>query len=194
VLRRTLNRCSGTFRRQIPTGGTADSPRQPDRFLSEAPRKSNATTARRCLPALLFDVSWQDTPPFAYTRPYPYPALAPLQIPNGSATETAHVGLAQLFPSGIVINPSSIIVITINQTALEKVGRKLRFPDNFFQSQTEIHNFRTALAKVVRKLEKSDGIRKSRTETGNSSRKFSKSDRILNFRPAFSKVVRNLKK
>jgi hypothetical protein len=33
VLRRTLNRCSGTFRRQIPTGGTAESPRQPDRFL-----------------------------------------------------------------------------------------------------------------------------------------------------------------
>ena len=27
VLRRTLNRCSGAFRRQIPTGRTADSPR-----------------------------------------------------------------------------------------------------------------------------------------------------------------------
>ncbi len=33
LLRRTLNRCSGTFRRQIPTGGTADAPRQSDRFL-----------------------------------------------------------------------------------------------------------------------------------------------------------------
>ena len=47
------------------------------------------------------------------------------------------------------------------QTALEKVGRKLGFPDDFFKSQTEIHNFRTALAKVVPQLEKPAGIRKS---------------------------------
>ena len=50
------------------------------------------------------------------------------------------------------------------QTAFEKVGRKLRFPDDFYQSQTEIHKFRLALAKVVRQFEKSAGIPKSRTE------------------------------
>jgi hypothetical protein len=47
------------------------------------------------------------------------------------------------------------------RSALEKVGRKLRFPDDSFKSQTEIHNFRAALAKVVPQLEKPAGIRKS---------------------------------
>jgi hypothetical protein len=32
-------------------------------------------------------------------------------------------------------------------TAFEKVGRKLRFPDNFCQSQTEFDNFRPDLRK-----------------------------------------------
>ncbi len=69
----------------------------------------------------------------------------------------------------------------------------MRFPDDSFKSQTEIHNFRTALARVAPQFGKPDGIRKScpsilksRKENGNSSRKFSKSDRILDFRPAFS--------
>ena len=61
----------------------------------------------------------------------------------------------------MTVNPIDERFLGACQTALERVGRKLRFPDNFFQSQTEIHNFRTALAKVVPQLEKSDGIRKS---------------------------------
>src|SRR5258707_11752639 len=63
------------------------------------------------------------------------------------------------------------------------------------------YDFRATFSKVRRKFtisgplwQKLSRNWKSRTETGNSSRKFSKSDRILDFRPAFAKVVRNLKK
>jgi hypothetical protein len=57
------------------------------------------------------------------------------------------------------------------RTAFEKVGRKLRLPDDFCQSKTGIDNFRPALAKVGRKFEKLAGIPKSRAEIENSSRK-----------------------
>jgi hypothetical protein len=49
------------------------------------------------------------------------------------------------------------------RTAFEKLGRKLRLPDDFCQSQTEFDNFRPALTKVVRQFEKLAGISKSRT-------------------------------
>src|SRR5262249_4822280 len=49
------------------------------------------------------------------------------------------------------------------QTALERAGRKLRFPDDFLKSQTEIHNFRTAFWISVRLSQKLSGISKSQT-------------------------------
>src|SRR5437660_12689567 len=108
----------------------------------------------------------------------------------------------------MTVNPIDERFLGACPTALERVGRKLRFPDNFFQSQTEIHNFRTALAKVVPQLEKSDGIRKSgpeilksRTEIENSRRKFSKVRPHFGFPsgfcqscPEFEKVSRLSKK
>ena len=80
------------------------------------------------------------------------------------------------------------------RTAFEKVGRKLRLPDDFCQSQTEIDNFRPALTKVVRQFEKLAGIPKSRTEIEISSRKPKIPDGNSQSQTAFGKVSRLWKK
>jgi hypothetical protein len=77
--------------------------------------------------------------------------------------------------------------ITISGQLFPKSDGNSQFPDRFGKSCP-------AIGKVGRNSKKLSSILKSRTETGNSSRKFSKSDRILYFRPAFAKVVWNLKK
>ena len=80
----------------------------------------------------------------------------------------------------MTVNPIDERFLGACPTALERVGRKLRFPDRFGKSCP-------AIAKAGRNSKKRSSILKSRTETGNSSRTFSKSDRIFYFRPAFAK-------
>src|SRR5260370_538838 len=54
VLRRTINRCSGTFRRQIPTGRTADSPGAAGSVSELKPSKSRRDERRHfCRRSLL---------------------------------------------------------------------------------------------------------------------------------------------
>jgi hypothetical protein len=80
------------------------------------------------------------------------------------------------------------------RTAFEKVGRKLRLPDDFCQSQTGIDNFRPALTKVVRQFEKLAGIPKSRTEIEISSGKPKIPDGNSQSQTAFGEISRLSKK
>src|SRR2546422_11364433 len=77
--------------------------------------------------------------------------------------------------------------VRISGRLFQKSDGNSQFPDRFGKSCP-------AIGKAGRNSKKLSSIVKSRTETGNSSRKFSESDRILDFRPTSSKVVRNLKK
>jgi hypothetical protein len=98
------------------------------------------------------------------------------------------------------LNPSSSKRETLatgsagGRTAFERVGRKLRLPDDFCQSQTEFDNFRPAFTKVVRKFKKLAGILKSRTEIEISSRKPEIPDENSQSQTSFGKVSRLSKK